>query len=37
MSWAGFRSAPAMVAATLVLDVLGGLLVPLPVFPNWLG
>ena len=27
---------PAMVGAMLVLDVLGGLLVPLPVFPNWL-
>jgi ABC-2 type transport system permease protein len=26
----------AMVGTTLVLDVLGGLLVPLPVFPNWL-
>ena len=25
-----------MVGTTLVLDVLGGLLVPLPVFPNWL-
>ena len=27
---------PAMVAATLALDALGGLLVPAPVFPNWL-
>jgi ABC-2 type transport system permease protein len=26
----------AMVGTTLVLDVLGGLLVPLPVFPDWL-
>lgn len=27
---------PAMVAAMLMLDVLGGLLWPLPVFPHWL-
>jgi ABC-2 type transport system permease protein len=27
---------PAMVSTTLVLDVLGGLLWPLPVFPDWL-
>ena len=27
---------PAMIGTVLVLDVLGGLLVPLPVFPNWL-
>ena len=27
---------PAMVAVVLVLNVLGGLLWPLPVFPNWL-
>ncbi|HME65843.1 MAG TPA: ABC transporter permease, partial [Streptosporangiaceae bacterium] len=27
---------PAMVGATLVLGVLGGLLWPLPVFPGWL-
>ena len=27
---------PAMIGTTLVLDLLGGLLVPLPVFPQWL-